>query len=152
MDTPSISLCMIVKNEEPYLAQCLSSARSIVDEIIVVDTGSTDRSAAIASDYGAKVIHQPWDDSFSNARNRGLAEATCEWVLWLDADEVLDRNEAIKWKRSYMYPSYASHYGQAWLFVVPPCSYFSARCIDYSGDNLTSPSDSYDSPPINLHY
>ncbi|MFB5764073.1 glycosyltransferase [Paenibacillus medicaginis] len=98
MDTPSISLCMIVKNEEPCLAQCLSSARSIVDEMIVVDTGSTDRSAAIASDYGAKVIHRPWDDSFSNARNRGLEEATCEWILWLDADEALDRNEAFKLK------------------------------------------------------
>ncbi|MFB5684997.1 glycosyltransferase [Paenibacillus terreus] len=89
---------MIVKNEEPYLAQCLSSVRSIVDEIIVVDTGSTDRSAAIASDFGAKVIHRQWDDSFSNARNRGLEGATCEWILWLDADEVLDSNEAPKLK------------------------------------------------------
>ncbi|MFB5677440.1 glycosyltransferase [Paenibacillus terreus] len=98
MGTPSISLCMIVKNEEPYLVQCLSSARNIVDEIIVVDTGSTDRSAAIAGDFGAKVIHWPWDDSFSNARNRGLEEAKCDWILWLDADEVLDRNEAPRLK------------------------------------------------------
>ncbi|MFB5269251.1 glycosyltransferase [Paenibacillus enshidis] len=98
MDQPSISLCMIVRNEEEYLPKCLSSVIRIVDEIIIVDTGSTDGTVAVAQAFGAKVIEIPWEDSFSVARNRGLEEATGDWILWLDADEEMDVNEANKLK------------------------------------------------------
>ncbi|MFB5679272.1 glycosyltransferase [Paenibacillus terreus] len=98
MDKPSISLCMIVKNEEEYLPKCLSSVMRIVDEIIIVDTGSTDNTVSIAEAFGAKVIHMPWQDSFSAARNRGFEEATGDWILWLDADEEMDVEEADRLK------------------------------------------------------
>jgi len=86
---PTISLCMIVKNEEKFLAQCLKSAKDVVDEMIIVDTGSTDRTVEIAESFGAKVFHHPWHGSFSDARNYGLQFATCDWILQLDADEEL---------------------------------------------------------------
>ncbi|MFB5269701.1 glycosyltransferase [Paenibacillus enshidis] len=98
MDKPSISLCMIVKNEEKYLPKCLSSVQRIVDEIIIVDTGSTDETVAIAKAFGAKVIQMPWQDSFADARNRSFEEATGDWILWLDADEEMDVDEADKLK------------------------------------------------------
>ncbi|MFB5677450.1 glycosyltransferase [Paenibacillus terreus] len=94
MEQPSISLCMIVRNEEEYLPKCLSSVRRVVDEIIIVDTGSTDNTVSIAEAFGAKVIQMPWEDSFSVARNRSFEEATGDWILWLDADEEMDVNEA----------------------------------------------------------
>ncbi|MFB5763991.1 glycosyltransferase family 2 protein [Paenibacillus medicaginis] len=98
MDQPSISLCMIVRNEEEYLPKCLGSVMRIVDEIIIVDTGSTDGTVAMAKALGTKVIEMPWEDSFAVARNRGLDEATGDWILWLDADEEMDVNEANKLK------------------------------------------------------
>lgn len=82
-----LSLCMIVRNEEAYLADALKSAQEIVDEIIVVDTGSSDRTVEIAREYGAKVFFKEWDDSFASARNESLAHATGDWVLIMDADE-----------------------------------------------------------------
>lgn len=85
----SISLCMIVKNEEKYLRGCLESARPFVDEIIIVDTGSTDATVAIAQEYGAKLFTFPWNGNFSDARNESLRHATSEWILYLDADERL---------------------------------------------------------------
>jgi glycosyltransferase involved in cell wall biosynthesis len=94
MEKPSISLCMIVRNEEEYLPKCLSSVMRIVDEIIIVDTGSTDETVAIARSFGAKVIEMPWENSFAAARNRSLDEAAGDWILWLDADEEMDREEA----------------------------------------------------------
>jgi glycosyltransferase involved in cell wall biosynthesis len=89
---------MIVKNEEEYLPKCLSSVVRIVDEIIIVDTGSVDNTVAIAEAFGAKVIHMPWQDSFSAARNRCFEEARGEWILWLDADEVMDVEEGDRLK------------------------------------------------------
>jgi len=84
-----ISLLMIVKNEERFLRNCLESARDVVDEMVIVDTGSTDSTIAIAGEYGAKVVHHRWNDDFSEARNAGLAHATGDWGLWLDADEEI---------------------------------------------------------------
>ncbi|MBT2290147.1 glycosyltransferase [Paenibacillus albidus] len=98
MEKPSISLCMIVKNEEEYLPKCLSSVMRIVDEIIIVDTGSADNTVSIANNFGAKVIHMPWEDSFAAARNRSIEEATGDWILWMDADEEMDMDEADKLK------------------------------------------------------
>lgn len=89
MTRPAISLCMIVKNEASSLPRCLRSVRGTVDEIIVVDTGSTDNTVAIAKSFGAKVLDFPWNGSFSAARNAGLRRAKGTWILFLDADEEL---------------------------------------------------------------
>ena len=80
---------MIVKNEEHFLAQCLNSVREYVDEIIVVDTGSTDTTIEIARSYGAHVIEREWRNDFAWARNESIAAATKRWILFMDADEEL---------------------------------------------------------------
>lgn len=85
----TISLCMIVKNEEKYIEQCLSSVTSIINEIIIVDTGSTDNTLKLASRFHPKVFEYTWDNNFGNARNHSLAQATGDWVLVLDADEAI---------------------------------------------------------------
>ncbi len=87
---PTISLCMIVKNEEKFLPGCLASAAPYVDEMVVVDTGSTDRTVEIARSFGARVYHFDWVHDFAAARNESLRHATGDWVLQLDADERLD--------------------------------------------------------------
>jgi GT2 family glycosyltransferase/Tfp pilus assembly protein PilF len=84
-----ISLCMIVKNEERVLADCLRSAKPFFKEIIVCDTGSTDRTVEIARGLGATVIEHQWEDSFSTARNQSMAGATGKWICWIDADDTL---------------------------------------------------------------
>lgn len=88
----TISACMMVKNEEEMLPNCLESIRSWVDEIIIVDTGSTDKTVEIAKSYGAKVYHQKWTKDFSFHRNYSMSKATCDWIFIIDADEefVLD--------------------------------------------------------------
>ena len=80
---------MIVKNEEKNLPSCLKSVLDLVDEMIVVDTGSTDNTKQIAIDLGAKVYDYPWQNNFAQARNHGLQYVTKDWVLVLDADEIL---------------------------------------------------------------
>ena len=85
----TMSLCMIVKDEEEMLPRCLGAIRDAVDEIIVVDTGSTDRTREIALEFGATLIDHEWTGSFSEARNVSFDAATGDWLLYLDADEVL---------------------------------------------------------------
>lgn len=87
---PSVSLCMIVRNEARNLAACLEPIRPLVREIIVVDTGSTDGTQQIASQFGAHVIEFPWVEDFSAARNESLRHATGDYIFWLDADDRLD--------------------------------------------------------------
>ena len=87
--SPRLSLCMIARNEQTNLARCLESVKGVVDEIVVVDTGSTDRTRDIARAFGATVIEHPWSDDFSEARNLSLSRATGDWALVLDADEVV---------------------------------------------------------------
>ncbi|GAX60016.1 hypothetical protein SCALIN_C05_0101 [Candidatus Scalindua japonica] len=94
----SISLCMIVKNEEDNLERCLDSVRNVVDEMVIVDTGSTDKTIKIAEKYGARVFNHPWEGSFSKARNYSLKYATCDWILILDADEELNREDTHRLK------------------------------------------------------
>ncbi|WP_028538134.1 MULTISPECIES: glycosyltransferase [Paenibacillus] len=89
MKKSSISLCMIVKNEERCLERCLNSVQNIVSEIIIVDTGSTDRTIEIAKQYTDKVYSFEWTNDFSEARNYALDQATGEYILHLDADEYL---------------------------------------------------------------
>ena len=84
---------MITKNEERYLEQCLRSVKDLVNEIILVDTGSSDRTVSIAQSFGAHVYSRPWDNDFSAPRNLSLAKATQSWILVLDADEVIDMSD-----------------------------------------------------------
>lgn len=91
-----LSLCMIVKNEEERLARCLSSVQGAVDEIIILDTGSTDGTKDVASRFTQRVYDYAWDDDFSAARNASFAYATRPFILWLDADDVMERSEREK--------------------------------------------------------
>ncbi len=86
---PKISACMIVRNEENFLPRCLHSIRDYVDEIVIVDTGSTDRTVRIAESFGARVYHHPWEDHFSKHRNQSLGYAKGDWILYIDADEEM---------------------------------------------------------------
>jgi tetratricopeptide (TPR) repeat protein len=90
----TLSLCMIVRDEEEMLPRSLAAVRDAVDEIIVVDTGSTDRTIEIARSFGAKVIEREWTGSFADARNASFDAATGDWVMFLDADEVLVSDDA----------------------------------------------------------
>jgi hypothetical protein len=87
---PTIELSMIVKNGAPVLARCLRSVAPFVDRIVIGDTGSTDDSVVIAREFGAEVIPIPWEQDFSRARNHVLDRRRCDWILVLDADEMID--------------------------------------------------------------
>jgi len=93
---PRVSLCMIVRDEEDQLPRCLASVAGVVDEMIVVDTGSVDATPQIAAAHGARVLHHPWDGSFSTARNVSLDAATGDWVLVLDADEAVSDGSGLR--------------------------------------------------------
>lgn len=95
----TISLCMIVKNEERVLGRCLESVQEIADEIIIVDTGSEDRTKEIAEKYHARVFEQEWQDDFSRARNYSFSHAEMDYCMWLDADDIITKSEALKLKR-----------------------------------------------------
>lgn len=93
---PTISLCLIVKNEEHCLERCLQSVQGLVDEIIIVDTGSTDATKQIAQQYTNNIIDFSWVDDFSAARNESLRHATKDWILVLDADEMLSSSDHLR--------------------------------------------------------
>jgi predicted Zn-dependent protease len=93
---PRVSLCLIAKDEEANLPDCLASAADLVDEVIVTDTGSTDATKEVAARFGAQVFDFPWVDSFAAARNESLRHATGDWVFWLDADDRLDEDNRDK--------------------------------------------------------
>lgn len=95
----SVSLCMIVKNEKTHLARCLRSAKPVVDEIMVVDTGSSDETKDIARVFGARVFDFIWVADFSKARNFALSKAAGDWILVLDADETLSTKEYEKFRQ-----------------------------------------------------
>jgi tetratricopeptide (TPR) repeat protein len=90
----TLSLCMIVRDEEEMLPRCLAAARDAVDEIVVVDTGSTDATVEIARSFGARVLEREWTGSFADARNASFDAARGDWLLYLDADEVLLAEDA----------------------------------------------------------
>ena len=99
----TISLCMIVKNEEDVLARCLESAKPAVEEIILVDTGSTDRTKEIARSFTDKIYDFAWIDDFSAARNFSFSKASMDYCMWLDADDVLlpaDREALLRLKET----------------------------------------------------
>ncbi|MBO6149387.1 MAG: glycosyltransferase family 2 protein [Lachnospiraceae bacterium] len=95
----TFSLCMIVKNEEAVLARCLDSLSGLMDELIIVDTGSTDRTKEIAASYGAKLYDFPWVNDFAAARNFAFSKASCEYIYSADADEVLEERDRFLFKR-----------------------------------------------------
>ena len=92
----TISLCMIVKNEEAVLARCLDSIKEAVDEIIIVDTGSDDSTKEIARKYTSEVYDFEWVSDFSAARNFAFSKAKMDYQMWLDADDIVPAEEAEK--------------------------------------------------------
>ncbi|OAB30306.1 glycosyl transferase [Paenibacillus macquariensis subsp. defensor] len=92
----TISLCMIVKDEEETLDRCLSSVYGIVDEINIIDTGSTDHTKRIANKYTQRIYDFPWIDDFAAARNFAFDQATSDYILWLDADDVLEKEDYLQ--------------------------------------------------------
>lgn len=97
---PLLTLSMIVKNEEKMLRGCLESAEKLVDEIVIVDTGSEDRTVEIAREFGAKVYHFDWINDFAAARNEALKHSNGKWILYLDADERISQFEIDKFRKS----------------------------------------------------
>lgn len=97
MDQPTVSLCMIVRDEEAVIGRAIGSALPLVDEIIVCDTGSQDETVVMARSLGSRIVHHRWSDDFAAARNAALAEATSDWILVLDADEELDEVDPDRW-------------------------------------------------------
>lgn len=95
----TISLCMIVKNEEDVIGNCLESVKDVVDEINIVDTGSTDKTLDIVKKYTDRIYHFKWIDDFAAARNYSFEKATKDYILWLDADDVLLKDDAEKLKK-----------------------------------------------------
>ncbi|MBR5560649.1 MAG: glycosyltransferase [Clostridia bacterium] len=91
-----LSLCMIVKDEEKRLSTCLESVKDVVDEIVIADTGSTDATKEIAARYTERTLDVPWADDFAAARNASMEAATKPFILWLDADDVIDPPECEK--------------------------------------------------------
>jgi len=89
MKRKTVSLCLIARNEEATIGMAIKSVLALVDEVVVVDTGSDDNTRIIAEGYGARVLDVAWEDDFAAARNAALAEASCDWILILDADEFL---------------------------------------------------------------
>lgn len=99
---PFLSVCMIVKNEEKVLKRCLESLRGIADEIIIADTGSTDRTKKIAEEFTDAVYDYKWVNDFSKARNFAASKASGEWILAMDADEYVDREEFSEFKKALL--------------------------------------------------
>lgn len=84
-----LSVCMIVKNEERYIRDCLESIKDVADQLVIIDTGCTDNTLRIAREYDAEIYPFKWIDDFSAARNASIKYAQCNWIFWLDADERL---------------------------------------------------------------
>lgn len=89
---------MIVKDEEKVIARCLDSVKDLVDEIIIVDTGSTDKTKEIVSQYTNKIYDFEWCNDFSKARNFSFSKATKDYIMWLDADDVIEPNDREKFR------------------------------------------------------
>jgi glycosyltransferase involved in cell wall biosynthesis len=106
----TISLCMIVRNEEKHLDRCLNSVAGLVDEIIIIDTGSTDSTKVIAAKHKAKIYDFPWINDFAAARNFGLEKASGLWILVLDADEYLETSTASELQKIVNCPDTADVY------------------------------------------
>jgi glycosyltransferase involved in cell wall biosynthesis len=96
---PLLSLCMIVKNEEDNIGECLKSVHGLADEIIVTDTGSSDKTVEIAKSFNAKIENFEWSKDFSAARNYSVSKAGSRWIIWLDADDRVPQKTVIELRR-----------------------------------------------------
>lgn len=114
MKLPTISFCLISKNEEKNIKECIEKVKPAVDEIIVLDTGSTDNTVKIAEELGAKIGHFDWDDDFSEARNTAIEMATKDWILFLDCDERLEAEDLALLKKTI------ANYGEEYVAVQQP--------------------------------
>src|SRR4051812_23215378 len=119
---PPVSLCMIVKNEEANLAACLDGIVGLVSQMVIVDTGSTDRTREIATRYGAHIVEFPWIDHFAAARNTALPHVTGDWIFWLDADDRLDEDNRARLRTLF------AGLGEENAAYVMKC-----RCLEASG-------------------
>lgn len=119
---------MIVRNEEELIANCLESVKDLVEEIIIVDTGSIDKTKEICNNYKAKIYDFTWAESFSDARNFGIDKATKEWILWLDADEEITIKNIEELKNLL-------EYSKKNLYLIP--------IINYYGSSSPEPNKSY---------
>ena len=130
MHSLKLSLCMIVRNEEKNLRRCLLSVAEIVDEIVIVDTGSSDKTIEIALEFGAKIFPCEWKGDFAAARNKGIDEASGEWVLVLDADEEVAPQSLPEIRRllqdhsaAGFFLEFINYYG-----IFQPDAYFKDSC------------------------
>ncbi|MBJ6362713.1 glycosyltransferase [Paenibacillus sp. GCM10012307] len=119
----NVSLCMIVKNEEAVIGRTLEKADRYVDEIVIVDTGSTDRTKEICRKHKAKIYDFKWTASFAEARNYGLGKAAGKWILWLDADEELEVEDEQLWRSSL-------EQSTPLLWAVPIINYYGKEPAD----------------------
>jgi glycosyltransferase involved in cell wall biosynthesis len=139
----SLSVCLIVKNEEVMLPACLESLRNVADEIIVGDTGSTDRTKEIARSFGAKVIDIIWNNNFAEARNQVIEQAKGNWILSIDADERLQNPEELIWVISHAKPEHSA---------------FMVNCISLTAQNSlldtesTHPTTTYKSSSVSVSH
>jgi len=144
----AISLAMIVRDEEKFLGGCLDSVRELVDEIVLVDTGSSDGTVDVAKSFNAKIYHFEWKDDFSEARNHSLSKCSCDWILILDADEAVDALDHPLIKNACLEPSFDAysmvhrHYlqdGHQTLADAPPTKnvskYSQGRQYEYYSDH-----------------
>ncbi len=109
MKRKTVSLCMITRDEEAFIGKAIKSALALVDEIVVVDTGSRDNTRIIAEGYGARVIDYAWHDDFAAARNTALAAAASDWILVLDCDEQLQSVRPVEFQRLLVDPGIAGY-------------------------------------------
>lgn len=129
MTKPAVSLCMIVRNEAARIGGCLASIRGFAQEVIVVDTGSDDGTAAAAEQLGASVYRCRWNEHFAEARNESLKRATGDWVLVLDADEMLEAWDEAELQRLLADPEAAG-------YALSVRNYRSAAADDYEADSV----------------
>jgi tetratricopeptide (TPR) repeat protein len=109
MKRKTVSLCMIARDEEAFIGKAIKSVLALVDEIVVVDTGSRDNTRIIAEGYGARVIDDAWHDDFAAARNTALAAASSDWILILDCDEQLQSVRPVEFQRLLIDPGIAGY-------------------------------------------
>ena len=110
MSYKTLSVCLITKNEEHNLVRCINSVKTIADEIILVDTGSTDNTLNIAKKLGVSIYETKWNNSFSEAKNFALEKCTKDWILVIDADEALQQGDDIKLKSFIQNKEYEALY------------------------------------------
>ncbi len=127
-----ISLCMIVKNEEDVIERCLQSVCNLVDEIIIVDTGSKDNTKQIAKKFTDKIFDFTWCDDFSKARNYAISKASYEYIMWLDSDDVVPKETfdfLLKQKQKLTKDCYMLKYNVAFDNEKPTFSFYRERIL-----------------------